>query len=299
LRPGRLVSPHIVSVDRLDTLISNIGIGDEQGSLVQASLDGVPCHSGGCKAFKVGIPDDAIIVVDIGAHLRTEFFDWLRTDKSGRRFVIAFEPNRKLAADHPQHDRLLLLEAAVAVAEKASTAVLHQSRHQGCNSLLPLSQTVNSLTSTSNGALRRCLEQADAADPMTVQIISLAAALRQLLTGHQIAFLKVDAQGGDLDAILSAGSYLQFVRRLQVEVHDFPRGHPRLPYTGQPSKEEIVVALTGRGFILDACRPVSPELNEEDCLFVRADLLLQPAPLSVKDLIQGEIDWDRPKPPGR
>lgn len=124
--------------------------------------------------------------------------------------------------------------------------------------------------------LVRCLTPA-ADGPISVQVITLASLLGALGVRRQVALLKVDAQGGDLDVIVSAGAELQRVRWLQVEVQDLPRGDPRMLYGPQQySKMEVVKELASRGFILDVCTGNSEEVREEDCIFVRADLLGTP-----------------------
>lgn len=191
------------------------------------------------------------------------------------------------------HPRLALLE--MAIAREAGERDLHLSAFDQCNSLLHTAESAR-VAMQSSDTVRPCLT-AGSSDPVKVQVKPLATILAALPDGLEVAFLKVDAQGSDLSIVISAGPFLRRVRLLQVEVHDLPKEHPYLPYRGQPCKEEVIQELAEQGFLLEACREQVAEYHEQDCLFVRADLVASESSVG-KAMSVGTHRWDRPATPG-
>mmetsp|Transcript_53158 Transcript_53158/g.172893 ORF Transcript_53158/g.172893 Transcript_53158/m.172893 type:complete len:195 (-) Transcript_53158:452-1036(-) len=74
----------------------------------------------------------------------------------------------------------------------------------------------------------------------TVPVLSLRDLLQRL---PEVSFLKIDAQGLDLDILLSAEELLDRVREVELEMQDVEVGDPRLLYKGQPTKSEVVQEL--------------------------------------------------------
>lgn len=267
-----------------------------------AALEAVPCRGNACASL-LGIGGAraaaraTTVVIDIGAFNESEFLGWL--DKGGkdgrRRFVIALEPDPMRAAQHPARDGLALLEAA-AGEKSVGQAPLHRSANGLCSSLLPLqsdpkefSQAVK-LTET-------CFAPPDDGEKVVqVHVLALEEVLAALPAEQEVAMLKVDAQGHDLAAVRGAGAQLRRVRRIQVELVDLDRGHPLMPYgPEQPSKDEVVIGLLKLGFLLDGCQVNVAQLREENCLFVRKDLIEEePSDDVAAALSGGQLRWDRP-----
>lgn len=301
-------SAEVLSAATLGSLVERIGAESAQKDAAAADLNGVLCHSGACDAVHSAfttLPRNAVLLVDVGTAQGSEFLERLGDSDDPRLWVVGFEPNPNFTAVHAAHPRLALLEAAVGHPDHSGFAALHLSKAPCCSSLLPLSATSRATHVGAGRNVRRliqdCLTPASEHDAaaLMVRVVPLAALLRLLPEQQQVALLKLDAQGGDLAAIISAGPELRRVRWLQVEVHDFPKtGDERLPYTGQPSKWDVISELALRGFVLDACRESHPEYHEEDCLFVRSDILAQEARLGAEDVVHGQLRWDRPAQPG-
>jgi FkbM family methyltransferase len=132
-----------------------------------------------------------------------------------RHFVVSFEPvldkyATNLAIGKPihridlgsHHQRGLMLPFAVGPTEGMLS--LRVSDTDGCSSLLNLT-----------GARRGCNR---AQELRRVPAVTLHTVLGWLPEGADVDFLKVDIQGMDVPAILSAGDRLRSIRRMQFEV---------------------------------------------------------------------------------
>jgi FkbM family methyltransferase len=186
-------------------------------------------------------------------------------------FLVSFEPlidkyARALARRKPSdkvkdgweplgmhHERGLILPMAVGpVSANASMAgelqSFHVARNAGCSSLLNINHAPY------RGPLRRAASERapqvfgllcrPGAERRQVWVVPLSRALQWI--GHQVDFLKVDAQGMDLRVVLSGGSLLRrHVRHMVLEVV----GDECAPlYHGQPRCSHVVKRLAAEGF---------------------------------------------------
>lgn len=297
-----LHEPELLYATKLDALQQRIQSQRSSHSSLAAiarkerSL-GLRCSSGGCAQL-VGfaghnssaqqLGSEAVIVVDVGAGDRSEYMEWLKADDS--HWLIALEPDPDKVARHPHHPRLALLEAAVGI--EPGTSELHLASDPHCSSLLPLPVEPWAI-----GSRVDCFSYAeDGARTVEVSVVTLAQVFAQLPGAQEVALVAVDAQGTDVIAILSAADEIWRVRAAQLELYDWPIGSERLPYgRKQIPKEEAAVILAEKlGLLLEACITNNPTLQEEDCLFLRSDLLeARPSKLDSA-LWGGIIRWDRP-----
>ncbi len=94
--------------------------------------------------------------------------------------------------------------------------------------------------------------------------VALSTVLGEWLGGHRVAFMKVDAQGYDLAAFLSAGAFVKNIERTSFEVVD--EACPTL-YEGQPKCREVLAAMEGKGFfpIEFWGNPIAAEDTSDPC----------------------------------
>lgn len=310
-RTGCLSTPEIIFAEKLDTLHGRVGRLRLKNRYIRAvsmllpfRLSGVPCHSAACASLQLAgqlgnssFFDDAIVVIDVGSGRISEFLQHGQLDENARLRLIAVEPNPDIIMKvHESHPRLAILQAAVGRTGKSGYATLNLAHADYCNSLKPFSSAARSAHAEASQLIRECLTP-DESKVVKVRVVSLADILQLLPSFQEVALLKVDAQGSDLDVITSARSELHRIRRLQIEVFDYLPGDTRLPYKGQASKLEIIKVLSARGFVLDACHETQWQYHEEDCLFVRADILAQQSLPRAEESIHGDFDWNRARLP--
>lgn len=204
------------------------------------------------------------ILIDVGANRRTEFAALVAADPSV--LVIVFEPLPPLYAEHrswldeqpPSVARRIWL-LPLAVAEESGLAALHTTELGGCSSLCSLKG--DALWTPS------MLECGREIGVNIVMQMPLSSIIRHL--PFDVDYLKVDAQGADLEVVLSAGDSISRVPRIKIEVQHVEPGDLTLRYTGQRTKREVIDRLADLGFVLHTCVPVVREIREEDCSFLR------------------------------
>lgn len=269
-----------------DTVILSVALGEmswrvgnnPEGALVErnVSFEDVLCLGEACETM-LGrtLSDAAVVAVDIGAWSRSEFLPWLGDDREGKRWVLALEPDPRDAAEHPPHPRLAMIVAAAGHPGTTGRSLLHRANFTPCNSLRPPRPDARAMATRLGLSTHaaNCMAPRDQ-PPVPVRVVSLASVLARMPPGKDVALLKIDAQGMDLEVVQSAGAELRRVQWLVVEVQDLPAGHELLMYgPAQPAKEDLVKALAARGFCLDSCVTNTAEMREENCLFLRADRL--------------------------
>eukprot|EP00747_Dinoflagellata_sp_TGD_P210820 gnl/TRDRNA2_/TRDRNA2_84064_c0_seq2.p1 gnl/TRDRNA2_/TRDRNA2_84064_c0~~gnl/TRDRNA2_/TRDRNA2_84064_c0_seq2.p1 ORF type:complete len:379 (-),score=70.39 gnl/TRDRNA2_/TRDRNA2_84064_c0_seq2:167-1303(-) len=200
----------------------------------------------------VFLPQDVRrVYIDVGAGDRTQFLGHVLASEDVA--VIAFEPVHWLLRHQEVHPRVLLIPAAVAPMLAGGTAIFHMyegSYGAGFSSLLAPSAAMGLIGPR---ALPR---------KVTVDVVALETLLERLPADISIPMLKVDAQGADLGAVLSAGLQIRRADRIQVECQDLPVGDSRLLYMWQATKAEIVTALRAAGFVLERCWENSPARSD-------------------------------------
>eukprot|EP00928_Gymnodinium_smaydae_P025708 TRINITY_DN2039_c1_g1_i1.p1 TRINITY_DN2039_c1_g1~~TRINITY_DN2039_c1_g1_i1.p1 ORF type:complete len:530 (-),score=73.52 TRINITY_DN2039_c1_g1_i1:675-2204(-) len=306
-RPARINDLTLIDHETLENMQASIAQPGKVAVLEGTSAESPPvhadCRGGACENFLFGASDrttpsevaalasGAVVVIDIGAAAESEFLGWLQKDAYGNRWLLALEPDDRSFAAHPTHPRLALLQAAAGRAGASGKALFNRAAASDCSSLLPLRSDPEEY-SRRKGWNAACFTAEG--DAVEVPVYPLASLLSRLPPAQEVALLKVDAQGTDLRVVQSAGDQLHRVRRIQMEVHDLPSAHPDLPYEGQPVKEEVLRAMMRLGFVLDGCVLTTRAVHEEECLFVRADLLEAPPGEDTVVISAGQHRWDLP-----
>jgi FkbM family methyltransferase len=170
--------------------------------------------------------------IDVGAH-GGEVTLWHARQNPGLR-VYALEPNLsvalKLMGREPNY-----LVIPMAVAEKDGCADFYINAFDLASSLLPFNE----------GALQSWVGDyvVKVDSVVTVPTIRLDTLMR-LLGIRIVDYLKIDTQGMDLAVVRSAGSRLQDIRKITLEVDV----NPQPLYAGAPRKDEVLQYLSTAGF---------------------------------------------------
>jgi FkbM family methyltransferase len=188
--------------------------------------------------------------LDVGACKGEHCYGFALVNPSLRVFL--FEPNLRMAV------KLFgmlpnFLGVPLAVTETDGSSELNINSHADASSLLPLDE--QGVRQWSGAQDLRTVEK------VTVGTIRLDTFLN--LAGIQsVDYLKIDAQGMDLDVVRSAGNRLKDIHRICLECDVTP--HPL--YRGAPTKNETVEFLESRGFALIDALPQS-DGQEENLTF--------------------------------
>jgi FkbM family methyltransferase len=189
--------------------------------------------------------------IDVGAHHgeKTLYPAALRP----WRTVYAFEPNWDAVGRIVRRRRnFVVLPFAIDVTDGMAT--FHVTELEDCSSLLEVVEEER----------RQWIrgEQLAVREQRTVHTMRLDTFLAQMGI-ERVDFLKIDAQGNDLNVLRSAGARIESVRRVEVEV----TVSPHRPYSGQPGKGEVVEFMTANGFSMVDARRQSFD-QEENLVFV-------------------------------
>jgi FkbM family methyltransferase len=143
----------------------------------------------------------------------------------------------------------------MAVALRDGTAELKVTAFDAASSLLDVDERVAAKWIGGAGML-------DIVDRLPVHTIRLDTFMNGMGIRH-VHFLKVDAQGADLDVVRSAGNRLVDIDRITLEVTKAEQ-----LYRGAASTEEVLAFMTERGFkLLNRADQASGQ--EENLTFVR------------------------------
>lgn len=209
-----------------------------------------------------GIPDNAHIVIEIGANTRNTLDRELLPQRPDT-FLLTFEPlldkYATLLARNSRpdmrgtlgahHQRGLVLPFAVSSEPNGVATFKISGRTDGCASLLDAVSSYYSQDCTNvSGVLER----------RHVPSVSLEVVLRDWLAGRPVALTKVDAQGLDVGVVRSAGPLVANLQAVQLEVvRDRPRGDggrcdaQYAAEAGRPSEVKcgaVVQAMRALGF---------------------------------------------------
>lgn len=177
---------------------------------------------------RLPIPSDKYVVIEVGANTQNTIAETLLPTNDDT-FVLTFEPlldkygtllSRNSAPDRFaklgfHHSRGLVLPIAVASGEPFSWRHFRVHAVDGCSSLL-----VGSASPTCAGVV----------ETRGVPTVPLSYVLDVWLGGRRVDYVKIDAQGADLDVVASAGSALRNVASLSVEV---PTDYAASSYAGE------------------------------------------------------------------
>lgn len=172
--------------------------------------------------------------IDVGAHEgeTTIRFAAVRPDL----IIYAFEPNLAVASRTMGRLRNFVM-LPMAVAMQDGTAEFKLSKFDASSSLLEMHDDVLAKWIGGPGQL-------DVVDRFQVPTVRLDTFMNRMGISH-VDFLKVDAQGADLDVIRSAGDRLADIDRVKLEV---TKGEQL--YFGAATTEEVMAFMTEHGFKL-------------------------------------------------
>ncbi|CAE7235626.1 unnamed protein product [Symbiodinium sp. CCMP2592] len=176
-----------------------------------------------------------------------------------RRFLVSFEPLLDKYADlitswvansdatstiGAHYSRGVMLPYAVGCPPSDEVALFHVGLADVCSSLLNISEGFRGQgwSHWFKDLKDTCAKEMDV---RLVPCISLETVIRDLLLGGHISFLKIDAQGKDLDVVRSLGSQMHKVHRIQMEA--LPKSHESV-YVNQPMCDHIVAEMMKLGF---------------------------------------------------
>jgi FkbM family methyltransferase len=174
--------------------------------------------------------------IDVGAHLGETTLDAATRNPS--LLVFAFEPNWELA-------RQIMGKAAnfvvlpMAVSGSDGVATFSVNAEDGSSSLLSIKED---FVEKWKGRIDLRVKE-----KVLVPTIRLDTFLRRMNL-RRVDYLKVDAEGTDLQVIQSAGERLRDIRKIKAEVE---LGE-NLAFYGASTREEMIAFMDGRGFKLIA-----------------------------------------------
>jgi len=193
------------------------------------------------------------IWIDVGAHEGETTFPYAAADPS--LLVYAFEPNLHAASRIMGRLRNYVV-LPIAIAEKDGSAELQLNAYEQSSSLLPADEA---------GVKSWVTEQEfKVVGSVTVPTMRLDTFLNGAAI-ESVDFLKVDAQGLDLEVVKSAGDRLGDVAKLQLEATTVAYRQ----YEGAPGKSVIVEYMQSKGFRL-AAEEIQSHGQEANLTFLRA-----------------------------
>ena len=184
--------------------------------------------------------------IDVGAHTKAEI-------PNPAVPVIGFEPQLKFWSElRNQHPCVFAIPAAVSATN--GFVKMHGNAAGHTSSLL---KTVAANVKSSLGSINGVEGAKGRTQDWTSSLASTTSfnvfSVRlddviQRAAVSRIAYLKVDAQGYDLDVVKSAGDWIRFVDKVKMESK--ADGAPGM-YEGQPAISEIKVYMQSKGFQFD------------------------------------------------
>ena len=192
------------------------------------------------------------IWIDVGAHEAEMTFPFAAADSS--LLVYAFEPNLHAASRIMGCLRNLVV-LPIAIAAHDGSATLQLNSYEQSSSLLPLDE---------EGA-KHWISDAEAkvVGAMTVPTMRLDTFMNETGIDH-VDYLKVDAQGLDLEVVKSAGDRLRDIAKVQLEATTSSYRQ----YEGAPEKSVIIEYMESRGFKL-AEEEIQSHGQEANLTFLR------------------------------
>jgi FkbM family methyltransferase len=209
---------------------------------------------------------DKKVIIDVGANKGSFILDIAQ--KNREITCLAIEPIQELATgieDSAKKLQLTNLEVeSVAVYKKRKTMILNINSHfdQGTTSLLDFDRA--NIEENSYWITRPDLTHDK---KVSVSADTMKNILRRYPKGTPIEFIKIDAQGLDVEALLSLGNRLKSVLLGMVEV---PAVDNSKLYLGQRHDlYSCLKILKKRGFHVYGVKPNDPASNEFNIYFAR------------------------------
>jgi FkbM family methyltransferase len=190
--------------------------------------------------------------IDVGAHEGETTFPFAAADPS--LLVYAFEPNLRAASRMMGRLRNYVV-LPIAIAEHDGAAELHLNAYEQSSSLLRADEA---------GVKRWVTEQEfKVVGSVTVPTMRLDRFMNE--AGIQsVDYLKIDAQGLDLEVVKSAGDRLRDVAKVQLEATTVSYRQ----YEGAPDKSVVIEYMTSKGFRL-AGEEIQSHGQEANLTFLR------------------------------
>ena len=192
---------------------------DETGIYAELQIASMPFKSN-FASLKDGKPKR--VWIEVGAHVWENLQYAPQFDKSENDFLISFEPlldkyamllseyKADVTERRPlgfQHQRGLVFPFAVGC--EARYASFSVTNYDMCSSVMPLS--------TDRSGAWWPPECTNTHDKRMVPCITLRHVIESWLSGQEVFFLKIDAQGYDLSVVQSAGPFLRKVEHVELE----------------------------------------------------------------------------------
>jgi FkbM family methyltransferase len=174
------------------------------------------------------------IWIDVGAHEGELTFPFAAVDPT--LLVYAFEPNLQAASRIMGRLRNYVV-LPIAIAELDGSAELRLNAYEQSSSLLPADE----------GGLKSWVSEQEFKVVGSVTVPTMR--LDTFMNGagiQSVDFLKIDAQGLDLEVAKSAGARLKDVAKVQLEATTVPYRQ----YEGAPGKSVVVEYMESMGFHL-------------------------------------------------
>lgn len=200
-------------------------------------------------------PQPAGVFLDVGAHKGESSLDFAVQNPDAT--IYAFEPNLLVASEWCYRLPNLHL-IPMAVGESDGFRSFHFNSETATSSLYPFEE--KRLAAWIGG------ESLRTESTRLVPCIRLDTFMRRLGI-EAVEFLKIDAQGADLEIARSAGSRLESVRRVKLEV----AVTDSQLYRGAASKSTVRKFMESHGFVLVAEEPQTFG-QEENLTFERSAL---------------------------
>jgi FkbM family methyltransferase len=190
---------------------------------------------------------------DVGAHEGETTLPYAARDPS--LLVYAFEPNLQAASRMMGRLRNYVV-IPVAIAEKDGSAQLYLNAYEQSSSLLPADDA---------GVKQWVTEQHfEVLGAVTVPTMRLDTFMNRAGI-DRVDYLKIDAQGLDLEVVRSAGERLKDVAKVQLEATTVSYRQ----YEGTPEKSAIVDYMKSKGFRLTG-EEIQSHGQEANLTFLRS-----------------------------
>jgi len=204
-----------------------------------------------------GGPETVQTVIDVDANDGADSLPYAR--RYPRIDFIAVEPTAELAKQLQAESQALRNYTVIqcAIGRTDSEGLLHVRRSSVHNSLEPID-------TSSVGRTAVPLETFDILDRIAVSIRTLESLCGELGI-DRIDVLHVDAQGADMDVLISAGRFLETVRAGVVEVASGWK-----LYANSVGRREFIRFLVRKGFQVVRIEANDPNNYEQNVFFNRA-----------------------------
>ena len=210
------------------------------------------------QATKKLVLPDRPVWIDVGANVEAENKEGVTT--------LAFEPIPWFWEQLKSVQRRDVYAFPFGVGNENALRKIQITRNGHSSSLLPTEASgVAKLTGTSDSKSWDWRDALETTEALSIYVVRLEAVIDKLPVAD-IDYLKIDAQGYDLEVLKSAGKYLKSIRRVKLEAK--AEGATGF-YKGQPSPSEIIAFMQDNGFRYSGSQSscCNEKLMEVDMMF--------------------------------